>query len=348
MLLVRAPVRISFAGGGTDLPDYYERFGGMVVSAAIDKYFYVFVNDGQSEDVQVTSSDYRAFYRWSPDEEPVWDGDLRLPRAILHEFAVGPGLSIFLASEIPPGTGLGSSSTVAVALVKALSTLKGQRLTPGEVAETAAQIEIERLGSPIGKQDQYAAAFGGVNALRFETEGVHVKPLLLSPQLRATLQSRLLLFFTGTARSANAILREQRASTRRNDGAVLESLHTLKALARETQETLESGQVSRLGEILHEGWMVKKRLAEGISNEHIEEIYQRARAAGALGGKVTGAGGGGFLLLYCEEERQPALCQAMTSLGLRRMDIRFDEGGAKVLMNSAPRSASRESAVPVA
>jgi D-glycero-alpha-D-manno-heptose-7-phosphate kinase len=347
MLLARAPVRISFAGGGTDLPDYYNHFGGMVVSAAIDKYFYVFVNDGYGDGVHISSSDYRAFYRWSPDEEPAWDGDLRLPRAILHEFGIGHGLSIFLASEIPPGTGLGSSSTVAVALVKALSTFQGHRLTPQEVAETAACVEIERLGSPIGKQDQYAAAVGGVNAVYFGAGGVRVDPLRLSAETRAALQSRLLLFFTGASRSANVILQKQRSATRDSEDSVLAALHALRALAHETRAALEMGQIDCLGEILHEGWMVKRGLAEGISNPHIDEIYERARACGAAGGKVTGAGGGGFLLLYARDEYQPAVCQEMASLGLYRMDFNFDEGGAKVLMNSAPRSGVAGGMVPV-
>lgn len=348
MLLARAPVRISFAGGGTDLPDYYSRFEGMVVSAAIDKYFYVFVNDGQGDGVHISSSDYRAFYRWSPDEEPAWDGDLRLPRAILHEFGVGNGLSIFLASEIPPGTGLGSSSTVAVALVKAVSTLKGYRLTPQEVAETAARIEIERLGSPIGKQDQYAAALGGVNAIYFDAAGVRAESLRLSTEARAALQSRLLLFFTGASRSANAILQKQRWATRDSEDSVLAALHALKALAQETRDALESGQIDRLGEILHEGWLFKRRLAEGISNPYIDEIYERARACGAAGGKVTGAGGGGFLLLYCEEKCQPAVCREMASLSLYRMDFNFDQGGAKILMNSGPRAGVGEGVVSLA
>jgi D-glycero-alpha-D-manno-heptose-7-phosphate kinase len=338
MLLARAPVRISLAGGGTDLEAYYARYGGMVVSAAINKYFYVFVSPSTGEGVHISSSDYRSFCRWSREEEPVWDGDLRLPRAILHEFSVRDGLSVFLASEIPPGTGLGSSSTVAVALVKALATLCGQRLTAGDIAELAARIEIEKLGSPIGKQDHYAASFGGLNAIFFEEDGTRVEPLALDLEVRGELEKRLLLFFTNSSRSANAILREQRDATASGNVDVLHALHEIKKAAVECRAALERGDLPRLGELLHEAWQHKKRLAGSINNTRIDELYERARRAGATGGKITGAGGGGFLLLYCEPPYQPVLCAEMEALGLYRMDFHFDSGGAKVLMNSSPQA----------
>ncbi|MEX1254304.1 MAG: GHMP kinase [Dehalococcoidia bacterium] len=337
MLLVRAPVRISFAGGGTDLPSYYERFGGLVVSAAIDKYFYVFLHPSGGEGIHISSSDFSAFSRWSADEQPVWDGELRLPRAVLHEFGVNDGFSIFLASEVPPGTGLGSSSTVAVALTKAISTYIGQRLSPGEIAERASRLEIDKLGSPIGKQDQYASAFGGLNVISFETEGVGVTTMRLLPAVRHELESRLLLFYTGASRSANAILREQRDSTAAGESDVLEALHAIKGFAAETREALEMGDLDRFGGILHESWAAKRRLASGVTNAEIDEVYQRARECGALGGKIAGAGGGGFLLLYCEPRYQDAVSQEMRARGLYRMEFHFDDGGAKVMLNSATR-----------
>ena len=347
MLLARAPVRVSLAGGGTDLESYYGRFGGMVVSAAIDKYFYAFLNPSDRPGVHISSSDYRAFYHWSREEAPIWDGDLRLPRALLHEFGISGGLSIFLASEVPPGTGLGSSSAVAVALVKALSTLRGQRLTAPQVAELAAHAEIEKLGSPAGKQDQYASAFGGINAIYFESDGVSVEPLPLGAAVRDALQSRLLLFFTGASRTANDILQKQRQATHRNDQRVMASLHGLKAAAIEIRQALLSGDLPRVGEILHESWQLKKRLSRSVSNPRIDEIYERARRRGALGGKMTGAGGGGFLLLYCEPEAREAVAQEMRILGLYQMDLHFDFGGAKVLLNSTAE-AVYASAGPVA
>ena len=336
MLLVRAPVRISLAGGGTDLEEYYASYGGMVVSAAIDKYFYAFVNPNEGEGVHIGSSDYRCFDRWLGEEEPIWDGDLRLPRAVLHEYGVSRGLSVFLASEIPPGTGLGSSSAVAVALIKAFSTLVGQRLNAAEVAETAYRIESDKLGRPCGKQDQYAAACGGLNAIYFEKDGVEVEPLAVDAEVRHRLRDRLLLFFLGSARSASDIGRDQQRATREKDARVMEALHYLRDAAQETKDALEEGNLPRLGDILRDTWEQKKRLAGGISNSQIDQVYEQAIACGAVGGKVTGAGGGGFLLLYCEPMHCGAVCAEMEKLGLYRMDFQFDTGGAKVLVNSVP------------
>ncbi len=335
MLLARAPVRISFAGGGTDLPAYYERFGGLVVSAAINKYFYVFLSPTGTAGVQISSSDLSAFSRWPADGEPSWDGLFRLPHAVLHEFGQQGGFSIFLASEIPPGTGLGSSSTVAVALTKAISTYLGQRLSPPEIAECAARIEIDKLGSPIGKQDQYAAAFGGLNVFAFEGDGVHAEPLRLSPDVWQALESQLMLFYTGASRSANAILHQQKQSTANGHGGVLEALHEIKSFAAETKTALERGDLERLGSILHRSWEAKRRLAPGVTTDRIDEVYECARRHGALGGKIAGAGGGGFLLLYCERRFQPAVRDALEACGLYPMEFRFDSGGAKVLVNSS-------------
>lgn len=346
MLLARAPVRISFAGGGTDLEDYYARHGGMVVSAAIDKYFYVFVSANDSDGVHIGSSDYRCFHRWSGKNGRFWDGDLRLPQAILDEFDMNEGLSIFLASEIPPGTGLGSSSTVAAALIKALSTLAGQRLDPAEIAETAYRVESGKLGRPCGKQDQYAAAFGGLNAIYFQSEGARVEPLNLDLDTQQRLHERLLLFFLGSSRNAGDIGSRQRQATREGKTEVIEALHYLKEAAVATREALESGRLQLLGEILRESWEHKKRLARGVSNPQIDEIYGRALERGATGGKITGAGGGGFLLLYCEPPYREQVCREMESLRLYRMDFHFDAGGARVLMNSVSGNGRAAPAYP--
>lgn len=336
MLLVRAPVRISLAGGGTDLPSYYERFGGLVVSATIDKFFYVFLNPTGGESVHISSSDFSSFSRWSA-KEPGWDGHLRLPRAVLHEFGIEGGFSIFLASEIPPGTGLGSSSTVAVALTKAISTYLGQRLSPLEIAERASRIEIDKLGSPIGRQDQYAAAFGGVNVLTFEQGGVRVEPLVLSPAARERLEASLLLFYTGESRSEQTALHEQRRSTEDGDEEVLRSLHAIKSFAQETRGALERDDIDAVGEILHHSWQAKRRLARGVTNERIDGLYDLARARGALGGKIAGGGGGGFLLLYCPPGSSRSVREALEVEGLHYMDFRLHDSGAKVLLNTATR-----------
>lgn len=334
MLIARAPVRISLAGGGTDLAAYYERYGGLVISAAIAKYFYAFVEVTGRPGLQISSSDYHALFRNPPGRQLAWEGDLSLPRAILHHFGLTDGIELFLASEVPPGTGLGSSSAVAVTIIKALATLLHQPSSKLAVAETACYIEIEKLGKPIGKQDQYAAAFGGINAITFTQETTSVEPLALSASTRRTIAQSLLLFFTGASHNSATILREQRHSTQQAGGVVVDALHDIKRLAQEARAALEDDRPDRLGELLHENWERKKQLASGISNRSIDEAYDEALAHGALGGKITGAGGGGFLMLYCPPAHQEAVTSALEDRGLIRMDFHLDSGGARVLVNS--------------
>lgn len=334
MLIARAPVRLSFFGGGTDLPAYASRFGGLVVSTTIDKYFYVFATPKRDDGLQVTSSDYRAYFHRGREAEPLWDGDLRLVRAALDEFGYASGLSLFLASEVPPGSGLGSSGAVAVALVKALAALRGESLSKADVAARACVLEIERLGAPIGKQDPFASAYGGLNIIEFDAEAVRVTPLVLAAETRRRMEGNLLLFFTGITRRANDILREQAAATERPDGGTIEALHALKEIARAGSRSLAAGDLDRFGELLDESWRHKKRLAHGVSDERIDEAYDLAIRAGAAGGKITGAGGGGFLLLYCDESRHAAVTERLERYGMRRMDYRFERSGGQVLMNA--------------
>jgi D-glycero-alpha-D-manno-heptose-7-phosphate kinase len=341
MLIARAPVRISLAGGGTDLPAYYNQFGGLVINTTIDKYFYVFLrafSDGES--LQIASSDYSTFYRQDAAaaiEDAPLEGTLLLPRTILRHFGVEQGLSMFLASEIPPGTGLGSSSTVTVAIIKALSTALGAQLSKGELAELACQIEIEEMGMPIGKQDQYAAAFGGLNQIEFGVQGCRVTPLDVSWEISQRLQDNLMLFFTGHSRNSAVILQEQTQASKQSSSGTVEALHRVKAMVADVRQSFVSGDLRAFGELLHENWIQKKRFAPGVTNPLIDQSYEAARALGAVGGKITGAGGGGFLMLYCERSHQPAVTAALESLGLLRMDFRFDSTGARVLMNAGLR-----------
>jgi D-glycero-alpha-D-manno-heptose-7-phosphate kinase len=333
VLIARAPVRISLAGGGTDLEAYYARTTGAVVSATIDKYFYVFVSPADGDHIQVSSSDYRTFVRQPYDQPPLWDGDLRLPTAVIHHFGIRTGLSVFLASQVPPGTGLGSSSTVAVALVKAMAALCGRRLGRREVAELACEIEIERLGMPIGKQDQYAAAFGGLNYMEFRPDGVDVEPVPIRPDAEQRLEQRLLLFYTGRWHDSGRILSEQRRNSEERGGSALEALHVIRQTAADMRDALVAGDTGAVGRLLDRSWRAKRRLASGISDAVIDRWYDLALETGATGGKLTGAGGGGFLLLYCEPERQSALTSALQAAGLHRMDFRFESGGGMVIMN---------------
>src|SRR5262249_17753122 len=226
--------------------------------------------------------------------------------------------------------------SVTVSLVKAFSTLMGNVLSPYDLAEEACGLEIGKLQMPIGKQDQYAAAFGGINAITFAADGVQVQPLRLSSETRRRLEKSLMLFFTGSARDSALILAEQEQAIRRDQSTVMDALHRIKALAEETRKALERGEPDHLGELLHENWLNKRHLASRISTSFIEEIYQVARASGALGGKITGAGGGGFLMLYCPPARQDAVTKALAAPGLKRMEFLFAERGGEILLHTDP------------
>jgi len=335
MLIARTPMRISFGGGGTDLEAYYAQYGGLVVSTAINKYFYAIITTDESEDLQVISADYRSLFRHSPYKDLFWDGDLALPKAILHHFGIRRGINLFVASEVPPGTGLGSSSAAAVTLVRAISTLVEQPMTKQQVAELASYIEISKMGMPIGKQDQYAAAFGGLNRITFTSDGVTVEPIKVAPDVRQTLEGRLMLFFTGSSRESTSILKHQRKSTQEQDKSVLSALHNIKQVAVDVQACLEAGQLDEFARLLHYSWQEKRRLAPGLSTGFIDECYALALQHGAAGGKITGAGGGGFMLLYCHEEAQETVTQVLEERGLKRMNFHFDHQGATVLLNVA-------------
>ena len=335
MLIARAPMRISFGGGGTDLEAYYAKYGGLVISTAINKYFYAVITTDESDDLQVISADYRSLFRHSPYNDLFWNGDLSLPKAILHHYGIRRGINLFVASEVPPGTGLGSSSAAAVTMVRAISTLVEQPMTKQQVAELASYIEITKMGMPIGKQDQYAAAFGGLNKITFTSDGVTVEPVKMAPDARRTLEKRLMLFFTGSSRESTSILKHQRKSTQEQDESVLKALHNIKQVAVDVQACLEKGDLDEFARLLHYAWQEKRRLAPGLSTGFIDECYSLALEHGASAGKITGAGGGGFLLLYCDEESQEAVTRALEERDLKRMNFRFDHQGATVVLNVA-------------
>jgi D-glycero-alpha-D-manno-heptose-7-phosphate kinase len=333
MLIARAPMRVSFVGGGTDLEAYYARYGGLVISTTINKYFYTIITTEASDELQLISADYRSLFRHSSYQDLYWDGDLALPKAILHEFGIHHGLNLFVASEVPPGTGLGSSSAAAVALVRALSTLLEQPMTKQQVANLASSIEIDKMGMPIGKQDQYASAFGGLNVITFTSQEVTVEPVLIDPEVRKTLERRLLLFFTGSSRLSTSILKHQRQSTQEQNPEVLQSLHHIKRMAGEVRTSLERGDLDQFARLLHNSWQEKQRLAPGLSNSFIDDCYRIALEHGAMAGKITGAGGGGFLLLYSPDSAQEAVTRALEERGLKRMNFRFTQEGARVILD---------------
>lgn len=333
LLIARAPVRISFGGGGTDLPAYYSQFGGAVLNTAINRYIYTVISEGASSALQIISSDFRVFYRHDGSSIMDSDGELGLAKAILRDFGGYEGLDIFLSSQVPPGTGLGSSGAVAVCMVKALSAWQGRQLSGTEIAEIACDIGINKMRLASGKQDEYGSAVGGLKYITFTRDGTSVSPVDLPPAALALFQRRIMLFFTGKSRDSGTILRKQSAASQQQDPATLERMHRIKALGRDMLTAIQRQDLDAFGDLLHQSWTQKRGVASDVTNDLIDRAYDAARQNGALGGKITGAGGGGFLMLYCHEEHQPAVTRALHALTLKRMDFQFDFDGPQVLLH---------------
>lgn len=334
MIVARGPVRISLAGGGTDMPAYYERYSGAVVSATINKYFYAFYEPRDDSSIQMISSDFRSVLSVDDFYSLKFGEGFDIPSAVIKHFRLYQGFDLFMASEVPPGSGVGSSGAVAVTMVCLCAHIKNEKMTKKQIAEDAYFVQKEILNLPIGKQDEYASVYGGLNLIEFRKEGVTVQPLKIAEETRKRLESNCLLFFTGRTREASAILRQQDESARRDDPRVIEAMNNLKEAAYRVKTTLEEGDLERFGQLLHESWQQKKRMSKDISNETLDRLYDLARANGALGGKLTGAGGGGYFLFYCEEENQRQLKDAMMGHGLKPLDFRFESKGASILTQS--------------
>jgi D-glycero-alpha-D-manno-heptose-7-phosphate kinase len=324
MIITRSPLRITLGGGGTDLPSYYREHGGALIAAAIDKYVYVTVTRPFVEGIFLKYSKLEHVKAVDDVQHPIIREAIRM-----LDFST-PRIEITTLADIPAGTGLGSSGSFSTALLRALCAYQRRLLHPHELAELACEIEINRLGEPVGKQDQYIASYGGVTCFTFHPDDrVEACPLKLSNQSLTGLEDSLLLFFTGFSRSAGSILKDQKARTELSDGEMLENLHYVKELGLSSRRALESGNMARFGELLDEHWQHKKRRSGGMSNSWIDEWYELGRRNGAIGGKLVGAGGGGFLLFYTDEPRR--LRNAMTTAGLEEVRFRFDFEGTKVL-----------------
>ena len=326
MIITRSPLRISIGGGGTDLPSYYRRFGGFLIAAAIDKYVYITLHR--------TFVDY-LIIKYSKMEHVTAIDEIKHP--IIREALAMLGIDILCLeitsmADIPAGTGLGSSSSFTTALLKALHTYKRNLVHPHEIAEQACQIEIDRLGEPIGKQDQYIAAFGGLTCFEFHSDDqVVAYPLKVPAETIYNLEDNLLLFFTGYTRSASSILQEQDTRSKQNDAEMIENLHFVKELGGQIKIALEKGDVDEFGDMMSVHWEHKKKRSANMSNSRVDEYYELARQNGALGGKLIGAGGGGFLMFYSEDN--VALRKAMTRVGLQEVRFHFDFEGTKVLIH---------------
>jgi D-glycero-alpha-D-manno-heptose-7-phosphate kinase len=326
MIIARSPLRVTLGGGGTDLPSYYEKFGGFLIAAAIDKYVYITVHDTFVSDLIVKYSELERV----PDAT-------HLKHPIFREaFALagidGHSLELTSMADIPAGTGLGSSGSFTTALLKALHAHKRNLVHPAELAAQACEIELDRLKEPIGKQDQYIAAYGGITCFKFLENGrVEAWPLKLSKETRDDLEDNLLLFFTGYSRSASAILKEQDQKSKQDDKSMVENLHFVKDLGLQSQRALESGNLAEFARLMDVHWRRKKQRSGGMSNPKINEWYDFALANGALGGKLIGAGGGGFLMFYAGDKTK--LRQAMAQAGLQEVRFRFDFEGTKLVIS---------------
>jgi D-glycero-alpha-D-manno-heptose-7-phosphate kinase len=331
MIITRTPFRLTLGGGGTDLPSFYGDHGGFILAAAIDKYMFLNVN------TPIVDDKIRVRYTGSEMVDHVDDVKHTLAREALKHFGVTSGIEIVSIADIPAGTGLGSSSSYLVGLLNALHTLLQDQATPQKLAEEACRIELEVLRKPIGKQDQYMAAFGGLTTLDIDREGnVSVKRLDLDMDLVESLEHNILMFYTHEMRDATTILKKQDAAARTKDRTVVRSLREIKDIGLEISDAISKGNLRRFGELLDVHWESKKRLSEGISNPQIDAWYGLAKQNGAVGGKISGAGGGGFLMLYCEENKA-RLREVMRAAGLRELKFRFDFEGSKVVFDVVSR-----------
>lgn len=326
MILTRSPLRVTFGGGGTDLPSYYRSHGGFLIAGAIDKYVYVSATRPFTPGIYLKYSSLERVDTVAEVKHPIIREALTM-----IDFPTNR-IEITTLADIPSGTGLGSSGSFTTALLKALYLHKQQLLPPERIAELACEIEIGRLGEPIGKQDQYIAAYGGITCFTFNPdETVEVETLKIDQDTHFDLEDNLLLFFTGFERSASSVLRDQDKRTKALDSAMLENLHYVKDLGMRSKKALEEGKPRLFGELLHEHWLNKRKRSKGMTNPKIDEWYELARSNGAIGGKLVGAGGGGFLMLFAEDRNK--LRHAMAHAGLSEVRFRFDFEGTKVILS---------------
>lgn len=321
MIIVQTPLRISFLGGGTDFEDFYIHHGGAVISTAIDKYVFVIVKERFDDMICVNYSRRERVKRVSQLRH-------ELVREAMNLAGIDKGIEVTTLADIPAeGTGLGSSSSITVGLLQALYTYRGEIVPAKTLAEEACRIEVEILGKPIGRQDQYIASFGNMRFITFNNNGVKVERVELPPEDKKRLNDNLLLFFTGVTRQSSEILSEQKA----NINSRVDELCEMRKLASEARDAILKGEFNAFGEILHKGWELKKQMASNVSNSTIDDIYETARKAGAIGGKVTGAGGGGFIVFYCPKGKQDDVVRALG--GLRELPFHFQQDGSKVIFN---------------
>ncbi len=322
MIITRTPFRVSFIGGGSDMPDFYSRHPGAVLSTTINQYMYI------SSHRYFEPDKIRVKYSRTETVDHVNELQHPILREVFKQFGISGGLEVSSIADVPSGTGLGSSSSFTVGLIHNLNRVRNKMVTKASLAQEACRVEIDLLKEPIGKQDQYAAAFGGINIFQFMPDGeVMVEPLHQQKEVMAQLENNLLMFYIGNQRSASDILAEQKKNIREEEK--FNTLINMVALVSDAKQVLATGQLDAFGKILHENWLLKKSLASGISNNTINQAYDAALNAGALGGKLLGAGGGGFLLFYCPQPAQGKVVEALKAL--RKFDFKFEHEGSKLI-----------------
>jgi len=327
MIVSRAPVRFSLGGGGSDLPSYCGQHGGFVVSAAVDKFVFVCVARRFYDTIRLAYSETETV-------DSVDQIRHRIFRAALQGMGFTGGLELHSLADVPANTGLGSSSSFTVALLNGLHAFRRESVPAEQLAREACALEIDVLGEPIGRQDQYIAAYGGISAMTFHPDGrVEVERLNLRDEVIDELESRLVIYYSGVERSASSVLVQQAGSIVENRDAAVERMHRIKALGHETRAVLLSGELDGYGEMLHEHWTQKRRLASAMTDQVIDEHYEAARKAGAIGGKLMGAGGGGFFMFYVRPAERRRVQEVLTARGLRPMRFRFDFDGARIMAN---------------
>ena len=325
MIITRTPFRITLGGGGTDLPSYYEKYGGFIFSAGLDKYMFIDSNRSVADDL------IRVKYSKSETVESVDELQHDIAREILHITGVEKNIDISSLADIPAGTGLGSSSCYAVGLLHAIHIMKREYVPLAQLAEMDFHIEANLLKRPIGKQDPYMAAFGGLTVLEIARDGaVNVRKANVSYEIADELNKNMLIFFTGKTRGADEILREQENAVKEEKASVVDSMHYIKDIGYQILEAAESGNIDVVGQKFHEHWQYKKKISSKMSNPEFDRIYDIAQEHGALGGKISGAGGGGFFTFYVPDRQRP-FREKMRELGLREMRYHFDFEGSKVL-----------------
>ncbi len=322
LIITRTPFRVSFIGGGSDMPDFYSRHPGAVLSTTINKYMYI------SSHRFFEPDQIRVKYSKTETVKNVRELQHPILREVFSQFGISGGLEVSSIADVPSGTGLGSSSSFTVGLLHNLNVIQNKVVTKDLLAQEACRVEIDLLKEPIGKQDQYAAAFGGLNVFQFKSSGeVNVEPMHQQKEVMEQLERNLLLFYTGDQRRASNILSEQKKNI--SDDAQFESLKKMVTLVNDARQAILSNRLDDFGKILHENWLLKKGLASGITNDSIDQAYDAARNAGAIGGKLLGAGGGGFLLFYCPDNSQPKVIEALKVL--RKFDFKFEQEGSKLI-----------------